>query len=182
MVMKGWFRDSYRHSLAARHVFNKGKYHSTLSGPEVKRLASSIKDRLKPLSRKIEIAGSIRRKVESPVDVDVVLIPKDKGKVLNTMKTLGKVTKQGNEMVETRVRGVDVDVYFADDQSYGAQLMTRTGPVGGNIGNRTLAKNQGLKLNQYGLYKGSRRIAGKTEKEIYEKLGKKYKIPELRGK
>ena len=59
--------------------------------------------------------------------------------------------------------------------------MTYTGPAGYNIGLRTVAKKKGLLLNQYGLFKNKKHIAGKTERSIYTALGKKYKIPELRS-
>jgi DNA polymerase (family 10) len=135
------------------------------------------------LSKRIDIAGSIRRKVDDPVDIDIVMVPRDKQKVRERLAHLGEITEQGSTMVETKIKGVDVDTYFAEPESYGAQLMTRTGPWQGNLGNRTLAKNRGMKLSQYGLFdrKTNKRIAGKTEKEIYEALGKKYKEPEIRG-
>jgi len=186
---QGWYFESQRHSLAAKgirtsflkRIFKKGKFHSTLSGPEVKALASEVESKLKPLSKKIEVAGSIRRNVDEPVDIDIVMIPKDKQKIRERLAELGKVTAQGETMIETRIKGVDVDTYFTEPESYGAQLMTRTGPWQGNIGNRTLAKNKGMRLNQYGLWEKNKRIAGRTEKEIYEALGKKYKEPEIRG-
>jgi DNA polymerase (family 10) len=183
--MKGWRYEGYRHSLAAKGIrtFKKGKYHFTLPGSEVIKLSKEIESELKPLSRRIDIAGSIRRKVDEPVDVDIVMIPKNKEKVREKLAHLGRITAQGETMVETKINGVDVDTYFAEPDSYGAQLMTRTGPWQGNLGNRTLAKNKCMKLSQYGLFdrKTGKRIAGRTEKEIYEALGKKYKEPELRG-
>jgi DNA polymerase (family X) len=182
--MKGWKYDNYRHSLAAKGiktVFKKGKVYKTKSGPEVIKLARLVKDRLSSQSKRIDIAGSIRRGKKDPVDVDIVMIPKNKAAVKAKLESLGEIEASGNSTIQTRIKGVDVDVYFADGNDYGAQLMTRTGPWQGNLGNRTLAKNRGLKLNQYGLWKGNKRIAGKTEASIYRKLGKKYKEPNLRG-
>ena len=60
-------------------------------------------------------------------------------------------------------------------------LLTYTGPFGLNIGLRILARKKSMLLNQYGLFTRDRKyLAGKTETEIYKKLGKKYKAPELR--
>ena len=75
-------------------------------------------------------------------------------------------------------------MFFAEDSDYGAQLMTRTGPKGSNMGNRVIAKKKGFKLNQYGLFdrKTGKKLAGKTEESIYDALGKPYKVPEERGK
>jgi hypothetical protein len=174
----------FKYNMAAKRVFKKGKYHATLSGSEVKKLARKVQLALKPFSKKIDIAGSIRRKVQEPVDVDLVVIPRDKKRIREKLSKMGTITASGSTMVEAKIKGVDVDTYFSEPESYGAQLMTRTGPWQGNLGNRTLAKNRGELLNQYGLYnrKTGRRIAGRTEKEIYEALGKHYKEPELRGK
>jgi DNA polymerase/3'-5' exonuclease PolX len=189
-MSKGWYYERYRHSLAAKgvetkRVFKKGKFHETLSGPEVKALAYKVENKLKPLSEKIDIAGSIRRKESEPVDVDIVMVPKKAVDVDEVITKLGgNIKSQGTKSVKSSVDGVDVDVYFADESDYGAQLMTRTGPWEGNIGNRTLAKNKGMLLNQYGLFdkKTGRKLAGRDEKGIYEALGKEYKEPELRGK
>ena len=169
---------------ARRVVVKKGKYHYTRPGPEVYALSRQVEGRLRPLSKKIDVAGSIRRKQPAPVDIDIVMIPRvPKDKIRDQLVGMGaKVEAEGDKTIQTRINGVDVDVYFADTNDYGAQLMTRTGPWQGNIGNRTLAKNKGLLLNQYGLFRGNRKIAGKTEASIYKALGKQYKKPEDRGK
>lgn len=181
--MKGWRYEGYRHSLAAKGIrtFKKGKYHFTLPGSEVIKLSKEIEGELRPLSRRIDIAGSIRRKVDEPVDIDIVMIPKNKEKVRERLAHLGEITEQGSTMVETKIKGVDVDTYFAEPESFGSQLMTRTGPFGANIRHRADAKTRGWKLSQYGLFdKSGRRIAS-TEKDIYNKLGLTYRKPELRG-
>ena len=66
-------------------------------------------------------------------------------------------------------------------ESYGATLLYATGPLGSSISRRKLAQEKNLKLNQYGLWKGKKMIAGKTEREIYNKLGLSYRPPEERG-
>lgn len=152
----------------------------TARGQYVLSLARKIKNRLRPYSYKIEIVGSIRRKKE-PNDIDIVLIPKNRNVIRKKLLGMGKIKAEGESLIFARIGGVDVDIFFSDLKSFGAQLLTRTGPKGGNIGNRTLAKHKGLLLNQYGLFKGNKRIAGSTEKGIYEALGKQYKKPELRG-
>jgi hypothetical protein len=169
-------------NMAAKRIFKKGKYHSTLSGSEVKRLAEKVKSRLQPFASKIQIAGSIRRKKSDPVDIDIVMIPKDKEKIRMKLSDLGRITKSGGKMIETKIKRVDTDVYFADEDDFGAQLMTYTGPSGANIYHRGQAKAKGWKLNQYGIFdKSGRRIAS-SERDIYKKLGSSYRIPEMRGK
>jgi len=152
------------------------------SSKDIRNMAYKVKNTLTPYSNKIEIAGSIRRG-ENPKDVDIVLVPKDKQAIKDKMLKLGaKIRAEGKTLLYLNLNGVHVDLFFAEKDSFGAQMMTRTGPAGGNIGNRTLAKRKGMILNQYGLFKGNKRIAGRSEKGIYEALGKHYKEPELRGK
>ena len=149
---------------------------------DVKKLAYHIKNILTPYSTKIEIAGSIRREKENPKDIDIVLVPKNKEAIIEKMKSLGaRMRAEGDTLHYSTINGIHVDLFFATKDEFGAQMMTRTGPNVGNIGNRALAKRKGLLLNQYGLFKGKHRIAGRTEKGIYEALGKHYKEPKYRG-
>ena len=68
-----------------RRVLKKGKIIYTRSGSEVIRLANNLVKSLKPYCKRIEIAGSIRRKVKKPVDIDLIVIPKNKDKTLAEM-------------------------------------------------------------------------------------------------
>lgn len=185
----GWYGESYRHYLAAkgiktRRVVKKGKVHLTRSGQEVRQLAQRVKQRLRPCAERIEIAGSIRRKVENPVDVDIVLIPKQKECVQQKMHQMAdRIEAEGNSTIQARIQGVDVDIYYAEPGNFGAQLLRRTGPYGANIGNSALAKRKGLLLNQYGVFekKTGKKLAGRTEEEVYKALGKTWRPPEERG-
>lgn len=134
---------------------------------------------LAPLSKRLEIAGSIRRNKPEPNDVDIVLIPKNIGSI---MKYISQYSK-GNigRGKSYRKNGVEVELYFATDQNWGAMLMYATGSNEYNIMLRTYAKFFGMKLSQYGLFKDGKMIAGKTEEEIYAMLGKKWKEPCKRG-
>ena len=76
--------------------------------------------------------------------------------------------------------GFDVDVRVIDKKSYGAALQYFTGSKEHNIITRKIAISKGLKLNEYGLFKGSKMIAGEKEEQIYEKLGMQWIPPELR--
>lgn len=136
---------------------------------------------LKPLSKKIEVAGSIRRKEPKPVDIDFILIPKNKEKIIELMKSKGKFIQGGDKKASFKIDGVKIELYFTTPDSFGATLLAYSSRLGSAIGLRIFAKRRGLKLNQYGLFdKRGKRIAGKTEKEIYRALGKKYKPPEKR--
>jgi len=163
-----------------RRVLKKGKAVITKKGSYVLKLADKIIIQLKPYSRRIKIAGSIRRKNKNPVDIDIVIIPKNKEKIKQILIKHGKIIENGEKQFSVLIKGVKVELYFASQEDWGAFLMSYTGSSGYEIGLRVRAKKKGLKLNQYGLFKGNKKIAGKTEKEIYAALGKPYNLPEKR--
>jgi DNA polymerase (family 10) len=76
--------------------------------------------------------------------------------------------------------GLQIDLRAVEPAVYGAALQYFTGSKAHNVELRTIAQAQGYKLNEYGLFKGTRRVAGKTEEEIYAKLGLDWMPPELR--
>src|SRR5690242_15838580 len=76
--------------------------------------------------------------------------------------------------------GLQVDLRAVEPDAYGAALLYFTGSKAHNIELRKVAQEQSYKLNEYGLFKGTRRVAGKTEAEIYAKLGLDWIPPELR--
>ena len=164
-----------------RVVLKKGRKVTTKQGNFVISLSKKVYSWLKPFSKKIEIAGSIRRKLPNPIDIDIVLIPKDKEKIVKFMKTKGTYMQGGKKRVVFKIKGVKTEIYYADSKSWGASLFAYTGPSGYSIGLRKIAKLKGYLLNQYGLFhRNNGYIAGKTEKSVYKALGKKFKNPELR--
>jgi DNA polymerase (family 10) len=145
-------------------------------------LAKKLEEELKPLCKKIEIAGSIRGRKDFPKDIDIVLIPKNRIAVENFFKTKGKFVQGGEKESSWVIKGIKVELYYTNEDEWGAELLAYSGGKGYNIGLRLLAKRKGLKLTQHGLFdlKTGKKIAGKTETEIYHALGKKYKKPENR--
>jgi len=162
----------------------KGKHRVyTREGKFVIHLAGKIEKKLKPFCRKIKIVGSILRKEKAPVDIDIILIPKNsesKEKIICEMKKLGRFVQGGEKRVTFRVGGVKTELYFSKKEDWGAMLLAYTGPKGSSIGLRMIAKRKGMLLNQYGLFRAGRELAGKTERGIYRLLGKKWKKPEER--
>ena len=154
------------------------------NGKKFINLAEDIQAKLRPFCSKIKIAGSIRRHVENPGDIDIVLIPKDRIKLEEFIKKgIGGEFLQGGEHESTwNVHGVNVELYYTDDEEWGAELLAYSGRKGSNIGLRLVAKRNGFKLTQHGLFdsKTGKKIAGKTEEEIYHALGRNYKKPENR--
>jgi DNA polymerase (family 10) len=128
------------------------------------------------------LAGSIRRK-KPATDIDIVMIPRDVDAVKDYLRSHGKMVRAGDKISSSRIKGVNVDVLFADKQAYPATLMFATGGYGANIWHRKQAQQKGWLLNQYGLFDRRTRkpIPVKSEKDIYHKLGLSYRRPELRG-
>jgi DNA polymerase (family 10) len=164
-----------------RVVFKKGKFIVTRKGSFVLKLSEKLVKSLKPFCKRIEIAGSIRRKEKNPVDIDIVLIPKDKDKLENFMKTKGKFIQGGEHESTWKIESVKVELYYTLVDELGATLLAYSSRFGAGIGLRMIAKRKGMKLNNHGLFdKQGRKIAGKTEREIYHALGRKWKIPKNR--
>jgi len=153
-----------------------------MKGTKALNLSKELVKRLRPFSKKISVAGSIRRGSVHPLDVDIVIIPKDKDKLEEYMKKIGKFVSGGEHESTWRVNGVKVELYYTNGEEWGADLLAYSGGKGYNIGLRLVAKRKGLKLTQHGLFnlKTGRKIAGKSEKEIYTALGKRYKEPKER--
>ena len=164
-----------------RLVFKKGKFIVTRKSDFVLKLSERLVRLLKPFCKRIEIAGSIRRKSKNPVDIDIVLIPKDKEKLEYFMKTKGNFLQGGEHESTWNIEGVKVELYYTFVDEWGATLLAYSSKFGAGIGLRMIAKRKGMKLNNHGLFdKQRRKIAGKTEMEIYHALGRKWKLPENR--
>jgi DNA polymerase (family X) len=135
-------------------------------------------------SGRVVVAGSYRRRRDTVGDLDVQVTASDGAAVGNKLvqyENVAEVVIHGPTRTTVMLRsGLQVDLRAVPDQSYGAALLYFTGSKAHNIALRGLANQHGWKLNEYGLFSGRRRIAGGTEKEIYEKLGLPFIAPELR--
>ena len=164
-----------RRKYWVRRVEKKGKVHVTRSGEDVRRAADEVLHEIEPYVQKAEIVGSIRRRVENPVDVDIVAVPKPAKKDDLQAFLRGRASKvyqEGMRKFSGRIKGVKTEVVMVRPEEYGAALLTYTGSFGHNIGLRKIAQQKGMLLNEKGLYirKTGKRIAGETERGIYKKL------------
>ena len=150
--------------------------------PEVEGIVSQLK-RLNEVER-IDIAGSLRRRKETIGDADILVISKNPKKVTDFFISLPGVVKiwgQGATKASIRMKaGFDIDLRIVPAKSYGAALQYFTGSKEHNIATRKIAMNRGLKLNEYGLFKGKKMLASTDEKDVYKALGLQYIEPELR--
>ena len=163
-----------------RIVMKGGKRVVTREGSFVIKLSKKIINFLKPYSKKIQVAGSIRRNSQNPVDIDIVLIPKDKNKIINLMSKKGKFIQGGEKESVFKIDSVRTELYYTIPEEWGATLLAYSSKKGSEIGLRMVAKRKGFKLNQYGLFRNEKKVAGKTEREIYSALGRPWKKPEDR--
>ena len=134
---------------------------------------------------KIEIAGSIRRRKETCRDIDILVTSKKPMHVMNYFTQLHEVKHvlaQGKTKSTVILdTGIQADVRVVQPKSFGAALQYFTGSKEHNVALRTIALRKGYKLSEYGLFdKKGAYLAGKTEKDVYEKLGLSYVEPELR--
>lgn len=143
-------------------------------------LANRIVKQLKPLSKKIQIAGSIRRKEPNPKDIDIILIPKSKEKIEEFLNKKGEFVQGGKKEATFKIDGVKIELYYTVPEEWGATLLAYSSKKDSSIGLRVIAKLKGFRLNQHGLFRKGKRVAGKTEHEIYKALGREWKIPEKR--
>jgi len=170
--------------LAGIDLFKKGRERLDLK--TATDAAYNIIARLKKLKevKNINPAGSLRRMKETVRDVDILISSDKPQEVMDAFTKLPDVkdmiAKGPTKSSALTKDNMQVDVRVVDEASYGAALMYFTGSKEHNIKLRQLAIKQGLKLNEYGIFKGEKKIAGKTEEEMYKMLGLSYIEPELR--
>ncbi|MBI4117832.1 MAG: DNA polymerase/3'-5' exonuclease PolX [Parcubacteria group bacterium] len=153
---------------------------------EVMPLARRIIARLRAIAgvKRIDMAGSLRRFQETVGDMDLIASSKDQESFLNVFTHLPEVKEVmsfGPTRASVRLKiGIDADMLVIPDEQYGSALLYFTGDKRHNVHLRTIAHKKGMKLNEYGLWKGKKRIAGSDEKSVYEALGMRWMDPELR--
>ncbi len=133
---------------------------------------------------RIAVAGSYRRRRETIGDLDILVTADASAAVMDRFTQYAEVAEiisKGDTRATVKLRGgLQVDLRAVEPAAYGAALQYFTGSKAHNVELRKIAQEQGYKLNEYGLFKGTRRIAGRTEEEIYAKLGLDWMPPELR--
>ncbi len=134
--------------------------------------------------KQVEIAGSFRRMKETVGDLDVLAAAVKSSPVMARFARYEEV-KEVMSSGPTRStvilkNGIQVDLRVLPQESYGAALQYFTGSKAHNIVIRRMAQEQGLKINEYGVFRGEERIAGATEASVYAAVGLPWIPPELR--
>ncbi|MCW5781950.1 MAG: DNA polymerase/3'-5' exonuclease PolX [Nitrospirales bacterium] len=130
------------------------------------------------------IAGSYRRRKDTIGDLDILVTCAQAKTMMDhfvAYEEVETVVSKGQTRATVMLRsGLQVDLRVVPEESYGAALQYFTGSKAHNIAVRSLAVKKGLKINEYGVFRGETRIAGRTEKEVYAQVGLPYLEPELR--
>lgn len=129
-------------------------------------------------------AGSLRRGRETVGDLDLLVTGRDHTLIADHFveyRGIKEILAKGEDKVSVRLKNeMQVDVRLLEREAYGAALQYFTGSKEHNVALRDRAKRHGWKLNEYGLFKGEKNLASRTEEEIYKKLGLAWIPPELR--
>lgn len=140
----------------------------------------------------ISPAGSLRRKKETIGDIDILVATEKPDKIMEKfvgMPDVIKVWGRGPTKASVRVNGstgspqvgnFDIDLRVVPKESWGSALQYFTGSKEHNIKLRQIAIDKGFKLNEYGLFRGKKRVAGASEEEVYSALGFDCPEPEIR--
>jgi len=167
----------YEHAQERIHIF------------EAANIVEEVIDYLKeaPHIGRISPAGSLRRMRETVGDIDILATGKDGAKIIDyftqfpgATRTLAAGKTKGSVMISAEKGEHQVDLRIVDESEYGSALQYFTGSKAHNIKLRSLAKEMGLKISEYGVFRGEKKIAGTKEEEIYRTLNLAFIPPELR--
>jgi DNA polymerase (family 10) len=132
----------------------------------------------------LEFAGSYRRGKDTVGDLDILVTAADPAAVMDRFAAypgIAAVLARGDTKMSVRLQSnLQVDVRVVVEGSFGAALQYFTGSKAHNIALRGVAKDRGLKINEYGVFRGDDQIAGRTEEEVYAAVDLPWIPPELR--
>lgn len=137
-----------------------------------------------PAVVRCEAAGSCRRRRETCGDLDVLAICSDPAPPMDRLAAhplVASVLQRGETKQRVRlVSGIELDLRVVPEESFGAAMQYFTGSKEHNVVLRQRAKDLGLKINEYGVFRGDETVAGRTEEDVYAAVGLPWIPPELR--
>lgn len=167
--------------IALRKAF-RGRHLYVDALPVAERILTALEAH--PDVQRVALAGSMRRRMETVKDLDFVASSKLPETVMEAFVTLPDVEDvigQGPTKSSVRLAsGLQVDLRVVHDDAYPFALHHFTGSKDHNEALRSRAKAMGLKINEYGLFRGEERVACADERAFYAALGLDYIPPELR--
>jgi DNA polymerase (family 10) len=161
----------YKERLPLAHVY-----------PKMRAVVDALRG--EPAVLDILIGGSLRRMKETVADADILVASDDPEAVMiafTGLPAVGKILSRGLTKSSVRLHGdIQVDVRVVPESSFGAAAQYFTGSKAHNVRIRALAAGMGLKVNEYGIFRGQEKIAGQSEEEVYNALGLPLIPPEIR--
>jgi len=164
----------------------KGIKSDRISFSEANPIAKKLLNKIRKVSsvEKAEAGGSLRRKRPTIGDIDLLVsskMPKLVAKAILALPEIKKVLASGEKKTSILLEnGLQVDFRVVKPEHWGSALQYFTGSKSHSIALRKIAIKKGLKLSEYGVFKGKKVLASKTEEEVYNALGLDYIEPELR--
>jgi DNA polymerase (family 10) len=164
--------------------FKRGKGRLIIG--EVYPLVKQIEKRLQHIAgvKNAVAAGSIRRMKETIGDIDYLVAANDPKRVIDffvKMPEVQEILGMGQAKAFVKLAsGIDADLLVVPEESWGAALQYFTGSKEHSVQLRKIAISKGFRLNEWGVFKGDKRIAGATEEGVYKTLGLQWIPPEMR--
>lgn len=182
--LPGFGEKTERHILdavAARAGADK-RFKLAVASQYAEALVTHLKQ--SPAVTRVVVAGSYRRAKDTIGDLDILVTARRAETVMDRFvayREVEEVLAQGETKASVRLESnLQVDLRVVPEESYGAALQYFTGSKAHNVALRQLAQQRGLKLNEYGVFRGESRVAGDTEASVYAALGLPWIAPELR--
>jgi len=182
--LQGFGKKSQLNILAG--IENLKKYQSRFLYPVALENAQKIVEYLSsyPETKSIEIAGSLRRKMETVKDIDILVCsdqPEGLSRIFLEYPQIESITAQGETKISVKLEtGINVDLRIVAESQYPCALHHFTGSKDHNTAMRSRAKKKGFKINEYGLFRNDSLITCADECELFQNLDLCYIPPELR--
>ena len=182
--LPGFSRKMERRILQtiASDLEKKKRFQRITVMPYTKALVDYLKQA--PGVKKVVIAGSYRRGKETVGDLDILVTSAKGAAVMDTFSSydeIDEILSQGPTRSTVILHcGLQVDLRLVEEHSFGAAMHYFTGCKTHNIQIRRLAQQKDLKINEYGVFKDDRHVAGKTEASVFKSVGLPFISPELR--
>ncbi len=182
--LKGFGKKTEESILA--NIGQAAEHAQRISIADARAAAETIVEDLRKLPEvgQCEVAGSCRRRKETCGDLDVLATCSDPGPPMDCLAShclVEAVLQRGDTKQRVRLKtGVEMDLRVVPEESFGAAMQYFTGSKEHNVVVRQRAKDLGLKVNEYGVFRGETQVAGRTEQDVYAAVGMPWIPPELR--
>jgi DNA polymerase (family X) len=183
-ALPGFTEKKERDIFKKIEFFKRGKGRLIIA--EIYPLVKQIEKRLQHIARvkNAVAAGSIRRMKETIGDIDYLVAANDPKRVIDffvKMPEVQEILGMGQAKAFVKLAsGIDADLLVVPEGSWGTALQYFTGSKEHSVQLRKIAISKGLRLNEWGVFEGDKRIAGATEEEVYKTLGLQWIPPEMR--